>query len=328
MQKENGMKKLSLPLIVGMTFTSVATLAPIQSTLASDVTVYGKVNLSLNKVKQESKTPEADEWQLNSNASRLGIKGSHEIESNLKAIYQMEFEVAVDDGDTKDGNAFGQRNIYAGLESDFGTLIAGVHDTPLKNAQAKVDRFNDLPLADIKNIMEGEDRAKNIVMYTSPNLSGVSLAAAIILAEESGDDSADDGTSFSINYKNDFLTAAIAQNSDVDDQNTTRVVADFNLGDSNIGVLWQTAENASDSSIDEDSWLLSAQHKLGTYAVKAQYGQTDYSNNKEDTLMAVGLDKKLGKKSKVYAYYSAIEKDQGSLIADDQTLALGYELKF
>jgi len=323
------MKKRNLPLVVGMAFTSAATLSPVQSVLASDISVYGKVNLSLNKIEQESKTPEVDEWQLNSNASRLGVKGSHEIEEGLKAIYKMEFEVAVDDGDKKDGHAFGQRNIYAGLKGDFGTLIAGMHDTPLKMAQGKVDRFGDLPLADIKNIMEGEDRSKNIVMYTSSKMNGVSLTAAIIPGENSpDDDGVADGTSFSVNFKNDLLTAAIAQNGDVDGQDTTRVVADFNLGDSNVGLLWQTAEDSDDSSVDEDSWLLSAQHKLGAYVVKAQYGQTDYSDDDEDTLMTVGLDKKLGKKSKLFAYYSAIEKDQGSAVADDQTLAVGYEIKF
>lgn len=322
------MKKPNLSLVFGMSLTGATALLAAQSVLASDVAVYGKVNLSLNKVEQESKIPVIDEWQLNSNASRIGLKGSYAIEVSLKAIYQMEFEVAVDDGNTKDGNAFGQRNIFAGLEGDFGTLIAGVHDTPLKNAQGKVDRFNDLPLADIKNIMEGEDRAKNIVMYTSPKMNGVSLAAAIILAEAPSDDSADDGTSFSINYKNDFLTAAIAKNSDVDGQETTRVVADLNLDNTGIGVLWQAAENTDNSTIDEDSWLLSAQQKFGSYALKAQYGKTDYSNDDEDTLIAIGMDKKLGKKSKVYAYYSAIRRDEGNFIADDQTLALGYEVKF
>jgi len=318
------MNKASLPLVI----SAMAYVAsPVQA--ATDVSVYGKVNLSLNKIEQESKTPIVDEWQLNSNASRLGVKGSHEIEEGLEAIYKMEFEVAVDDGDKKDGHPFGQRNIYAGLKGQYGTLIAGMHDTPLKKAQGKVDRFGDLSLGDIKNIMEGEDRAKNIVMFTSPKYQGLSASLALIPGEDSPeDDGLADGTSFSINYKHDLVTAAIAQNSDVDGQDTTRIVADFTLGKTNVGLLWQTAEDSENASVDEDSWLLSAQHKWNTYVFKAQYGATSYSNDDEDTLAAFGVDKKLGKKSKIFTYYSAIRKESGASAADDKTLGFGYEIKF
>jgi len=323
------MKKRSLPLVVSIAFTSIASLSPLQAALASDVSVYGKVNLSLNKIEQESQTLEVDEWQLNSNASRLGVKGSHEIEDKLKAIYKMEFEVAADDGDKKDGHPFGQRNIYAGLKGQYGTLIAGMHDTPLKKAQGKVDRFGDLSLGDIKNIMEGEDRAKNIVMFTSPKYQGLSTELAIIPGENSAEeDGIADGTSFSINYMHDLLAAAIAHNGDIDGQDTTRIVVDFNLGKSDIGLLWQTAEDSDDSSIDEDSWLLSAQHKWNTYVFKAQYGATKYSDKIEDTLVAFGVDKKLGKQSKLFSYYSAIRKESGASAADDKTIGLGYEVKF
>ena len=58
----------------------------------ADVTVYGKANITLNKTEEQIKSPAVDEWQLNSNTSRLGVKGSHGLSNdnyNLKAIYQM-----------------------------------------------------------------------------------------------------------------------------------------------------------------------------------------------------------------------------------------------
>jgi hypothetical protein len=44
--------------------------------------------------------------------------------------------------------------------------------------------------------------------------------------------------------------------------------------------------------------------------------------------MALGADYKVGKKSKVFAYYSVIGKESGSSEADDATLGLGFEHSF
>ena len=92
-----------------------------------DGTIYGKVNVSV--VNQD--TGSSDEWKLNSNASRLGVKGKTEIADGLYAVYKAEFEVCVDDGDCK-GQTFTQRNIMGGIRGSFGTIWAGKHDTPTK----------------------------------------------------------------------------------------------------------------------------------------------------------------------------------------------------
>jgi len=324
------MKRIILP--IALTSTALA----VQNVHASStLEFYGKANLSVNQIEQESKSPLIDEWQLNSNASRIGVKGSQSLDSDsdekFEAIYKMEFEVAIDDGDNK-GETFKQRNIYAGLKGKYGTLIGGKFDTPVKKAQGKVDRFSDLPLGDIKNIMEGEDRVSNSIMYTSPTFKGFSGSFAAVPAEDSqsegGDDGLLDGTSISINFKNELVTAAIARNGDIDGQDTTRLVADFNLSNAKLGVMVQTAENADNSSIDEDSWLISGQQKIGTYTLKAQYGMTDYSNDNEDTILVLGVDKKMSKSSKIYTYYASVRKDEVSNIADDQTFGMGYEIKF
>ncbi len=301
---------------------------------APEFTVYGKANVTLNQVEDEAS--DSKEWQLNSNASRLGVKGSQEIDENLKAIFKMEFEVMVDDGkssESKGGDTFEQRNVYAGFQGGFGTLIAGRHDTPLKLAQGKIDRFNDQVQGDIKNYMEGEDRVSNIVMYTTPAMSGVSLTAALIPGEdapEGGESGISSGASYSVNYKNAWVKAALAHNNDVDSQDTTRLAADFSMGNTNIGLLAQNAEKSVDSSVDEDSILLSLQQKLaGGYALKAQYGQTDYSTDAKDTQIALGLDKKLSSKAKVFAYVASIEEDDGTdAVKEDARIAMGYAIKF
>ena len=169
-------------------------------------------------------------------------------------------------------------------------------------------------------------------MYTSPIMHGFSGSFAAVPAEDSqsddGDDSLFDGTSISINFKNEMVNAAIAHNSDIDGQDTVRLVADFSLNNSKLGFIYQMAEDADDSSVDEDSWLVSGQHKIGKYTLKAQYGMTDYSNDNEDTLAVLGAERKLSKTSKMFTYYASVRKDKGLSIADDQTFGLGYEIKF
>jgi len=316
----------------------------------SDLKLYGKANVSLNQADYES-TGE-DEWQLNSNASRLGVKGYADINDNLKAIYKMEFEVFVDDGNDGKDNAFKQRNIFVGLEGNLGRIIAGKHDTPLKLAQGKIDRFNDLPNGDIKNILPGENRVDNIVMYTTPNMDGFTATAAIIPGEDSEDngkdDSLADGKSMSLNFNNDTVTAAFAVEQDITskiideklEMDIIRAAVDVKLGIFKVGALYQTAEaTVSGDDLDADSFVLSTEASVGAdFILKAQYGMTEFdvSGDPELTQIALGVDKKLNKNTKLYAYYSTIESDSITIEVngvdindpEDATFGLGAEFKF
>ena len=78
-----------------------------------------------------------DEWALNSNASRLGIKGKTEISEGLEIVYQAEYEVCIDSGDCK-GQTFKQRNTFVGITKVVLAMVwAGKHDTPTKLSQKK-----------------------------------------------------------------------------------------------------------------------------------------------------------------------------------------------
>jgi predicted porin len=301
----------------------------------ADNTFYGKANLTLNDFKQQSSGAGVDEWQLNSNASRLGVRGTHAISDGFEAIYQLEYEVQIDDGKSvasKGKDTLEQRNSYLGLRGGFGEIIAGKHDTPMKLTTNRLDRFNDQVLGDIKNYMEGEDRLSNVVMYTSPTLKGFFARAAFIPAEDSAGSSGDgglaDGTSYSLNYSSQLLSAAIIRNTDVDSQDTTRAVADFTLGKTKLGGLWQEADK-TDGSASEDSWFISATHDLSTnWRLKSQYGNTDYGNGRKDTQSAIGVDRILNSDTIIFVNYIQIERDSPQLSDKDSSFAVGLELSF
>ena len=294
--------------------------------LAGDPKVYGKANLSLNQTDSGS----SDTWKLNSNASRFGIKGSFDASDSIKAIYKFEYETFIDDGDDGKENSnseFKQRNIYAGFQGGFGTIIAGNHDTPTKLAQGKIDRFNDLVLGDIKNVIQGENRAKNIIMYTTPKMNGLSATVAFVPGEEDNGD-VTDGVSAAISYKANGYSFTVAHDDgetiDSSVESLTRLVGEYKGDAFKLGALYQVADEGSN---DEDGFVLSGEYKLSNGLIlKGQFAQSD-DETKEITQTAVGVDYKLGKKSKVFSYYTNIETDTG-VTTDENTFAVGYEIKF
>lgn len=312
-------KILSLAIIIASVNTA--------SALAGDPKVYGKANLSLNQTDNGS----TDTWKLNSNASRFGIKGSFDATDSIKAIYKFEYETFIDDGDGDDGKSnnseFTQRNIYAGFQGSFGTIVAGNQDTPTKLAQGKVDRFNDLVLGDIINVIQGENRVSNIIMYTTPKMNGLSATVAFVPSEDDNGDISD-GISAAISYKTDAYSLSIAHDDgetiDSSVESLTRLVGEYKGDGFKLGALYQVADEGSN---DEDGYVFSGEYKLSNGLVlKGQYAQSD-DESTETTQTAVGVDYKLGKKSKLFSYYSNVEKDNGVSV-DANTFAVGYEIKF
>jgi predicted porin len=291
-----------------------------------DSTVYGKVNVSLVNADDGS----SDEWKLNSNASRLGVKGESEIAEGLSIVYKAEFEICVDDGDCK-GQTFGQRNIMAGIKGSFGTVWAGKHDTPSKLAQSKIDLFNDLE-GDIKNTFEGENRVSNIVAYSSPKINGFSSTVAMIPGEDAEGDNGGlaDGVSYSVSYQKDDLYLALAGDQDVDDQDLMRLVAQYKIDALKLGFMYQQNENTLGSK-DESGYFVSAAYKLDSaITLKAQFGsiEDDADGDKEETL-SLGADYKLAKSTKLYVFYTDnTDSEVGSADSENSAFGLGMEHKF
>lgn len=250
------MKKLLLAAVVATMGMSAAQAAP---------TLYGKVNVSVDSY-DDGKD---DKTEVNSNASRIGVKGEEKLTDQLAAIYQAEWEIDVDGGD----DVFKKRNIFAGLKwANLGTLKAGIMDTPFKDAAGGYrDVFNDYAHADIKEMMYGEERVENVIgIETDPKLMGGVVFALQAQQGESttettkytdgARDSIGDGISTSISYANkdlgfegviagnfksigDFAAVGIS-NAPAD---AIRVGGSFDLGKIGatglyLGAMWQTAE--------------------------------------------------------------------------------------
>lgn len=151
------MKKLLLATAVSALTINAVQAAP---------TVYGKLHVSIDNVDKfgATKADTDNVWEINSNASRIGVKGEEILTDNLKAVYLAEWQINTDG----DGTDLGQRNRFVGLKYDrIGTVKVGKFDSYLKTAQGKVDIFNDMNYLDITRIMAGENRPNNVIGFES-----------------------------------------------------------------------------------------------------------------------------------------------------------------
>lgn len=158
----------------------------------ADATVYGQANVSIDKVSNGATTSISNN-QLNSNQSRIGVKGSEDLGGGLSAIWQMEGTVAMDESGALSFN----RNTYLGLKSnDMGTALVGRHDTPYKISTRNLDVFADTAAdnrsgdgtgigAANRGLMSAHDlRLANVLAYISPSFSGMTVAVATVFGAE------------------------------------------------------------------------------------------------------------------------------------------------
>ena len=295
--------------------TAMASLAIAPFTAANgpiDGKVYGKINVAV----VNSDSGSTDTWKLNSNASRIGLKGSSQISEGLSVFYKTEFEVCVDDGDCK-GNTLGQRNIFAGIKGQYGSLLAGKNDTPTKQAQKKIDLFND-SVGDIKKTFAGENRMSNIIAYTSPKYGNFSASYAI-MPSEAVDGGLADSKSYSVNYKKDGLYVAVAADSNVKDADILRIVSEYKLDAWKLGFMYQ--EN---DTTNESGYFTSAAYKSDNITYKAQYGNNENDTEGSDkTTLSLGADFKLAKNTKSFVFFTDNESSSST-----KTFGLGLEHKF
>jgi predicted porin len=312
--------------------TAMASLAIAPFTAANgpiDGKLYGKINVTV----VNSDSGSTDTWKLNSNASRIGLKGSSQISEGLSVFYKTEFEVASDDGsndikkysintgtetvEVKDTSTFKQRNIFVGIKGQYGSLLAGKNDTPTKQAQKKIDLFND-SVGDIKKTFAGENRMSNIIAYTTPKYGNFSASYAI-MPSEADDGSLADSKSYSVNYKKDGLYVAVAADSNVKDADILRIVSQYKLDAWKLGFMYQ--EN---DTTNESGYFTSAAYKSDNITYKAQYGNNENDTEGSDkTTLSLGADFKLAKNTKSFVFFTDNESSSST-----KTFGLGLEHKF
>jgi len=299
-----------------------------QSVLAADVNVYGRADVSL----QSSDNGDGSFSEIKSNASRIGVKGTHELSEGLEVVYKAEFEVDIDG----DGDVFKARNQYIGLKGVFGEVLLGKNDSILKQSQGKTDLFSDLN-ADIKYLWVGENRLNNSLTYKTPKYNGFQLGATYQVENE-----VDGKDAFSVaafygdkKLKKSNVFASVAMDSEVKGKSkdgavkgyfdTVRATVQGKLAGVTLGLIVQNQENI-DTGEKMDGVMVSAKYKIGATTLKGQYQIADHKGGEKNTGITAGIDYKLAKSTKLYAFYTTFDIKTDN--RDEDYLAAGIQYNF
>lgn len=300
------MKKLLLATAVAALSVSAAQAAP---------TVYGKAFLTLdmqdgdtdvtkNGVTSSSDLNKEDtRSQLNSNASRIGFKGSEALTANTDLVYQLEYGVDVAENES---DQFKSRDTYMGLSNaQYGTLIAG--------RLTAVDDY-----VNYANVTEGgvlggnavqasfdAPRANNSFAYVSPNYDGMTFLAMYVMDEYDAVNFSVDAAGGKVPVTRDAFGVAAKYEPasqpvrggisyiQAGDFKVARVSGAFDVSPvATIGALYQMGDTGVDGLKKENTFTLSGEMKTATpwtaYAQGDMVQNYQYLDNSDLFRVVVG----------------------------------------
>lgn len=285
-------------------------------------TFYGAFKLSLNSIDDGNDS----NLTVSNNDSRLGIKGDHQLPDELKLIYQFEMEI-----DSTERNGFSSgRNSFVGIDSSFGKIMLGQHDTPLKKIRSHGAELFDDTIAGSRSIISAisgetgaklDDRAKNAVMYFSPKVNDTQLFVQYSTDTNPGDEVVDnndnDLTSVNVIHSSGPLYVGIGyQDKSEGDIEATRLGASYKFGQYQVGGIYESADAGDGNPLTRDAFVVNFRYNVSdsTWA-GIQYGQADNYDNSTDTgasNISVGVVHSIDKNTEFYVVASSTSNDDNA----------------
>ena len=234
------MKKLLLASAVAALSVSAANAAP---------TVYGKVFLSLDAV--DSDFTDSTDVELNSTASRIGLKGSEALTANTDVIYQLEYVVNPDQQLKSDGtkaDQFESRDTYIGFANNtVGTFKFGRNSSITDGINNVQQAFGGIQgtVPGLYGIADG-NRVDNSMIWTAPTAS-LPVELNLMASTEENHDDAGYGASVMFDQGTGY-TLAVAYTDALDaDAEVLRATATYDMAKTmgtplKLGVMYQQAE--------------------------------------------------------------------------------------
>jgi len=288
------MKKSALALAVAA--------ALVGSVAYADTTLYGsaRVSVDYNDV-DDFKSPHPnlksyltggeDYWDVWNNASRLGVRGEEDLGGGLAAIYQYEFGVDVTEGGNFVDKSY--RPKWAGLKGGFGAITLGTQWTPYYNVIGVGDIFNSSKSFN-RDAYLGSDyglRMDNSIIYTTPNLSGFSAQAMLVVNGTCPPNDPKNSTQLCRSIDaNNVLPENLSDNVDMWDIGLTYKNGPFFVGATYMALegpsfkpltITNPANNrkqpswTGDANPEGDQWGLAVGYNSGPFAVSLSYEDGD-----------------------------------------------------
>ncbi|OYY24897.1 MAG: hypothetical protein B7Y68_01985 [Thiotrichales bacterium 35-46-9] len=307
-------------------------------------TVYGKIETAVAQ-QDGIKTATGDASSLNvvSNSSRVGVKGSEDLGAGLKAIYQMEMAINMDNGAGGLGNTL--RDTFIGLNGGFGTVLLGKMDSPIKHAGRKYDLFRD-QIGNTRNILATandvdavDGRYGNTIAYATPKMGGFDARLAYVPGaaydreQNSKVNNKGDAYSAQLNFAAGAFDASLGY-INIGKTGTTpsvvggaalannfeavRLGAGYTFGSAKVVALYQNDNTAKAIGLNgtRDTFGLGGSYKVTSAGtIKAQVymasklGSSAALDKTGATLWNVGYDHAMSKNTTAYVSYALMDND-------------------
>ena len=282
----------------------------------SNVTVYGKVLMSINNVDDFAGDSDTV-MDSRRGFGAIGVKGSEDLGNGLTAMFQLEYGTEPAQADTFTG-----RDQWLGLKGDFGAVRFGAMSTNYKMSGSKLDPFwrTSLDSRDTGlmsslhsgNGEQGQGRATNTMRYDSPSFNGAKVVANYTL--DSGFDE-EDGYGIGLHYDQGPLFASVDYiNNGVDGEDDAwKLGAKYSMdafavyGHYEQGGLVSSFTGAGES--DANLWHLGGSFTMGSTMLYAAFGQGDDDAGTEYDSWTLAAKHNMSKRTSVYGGFARVDVD-------------------
>ncbi|PWV64513.1 porin [Plasticicumulans acidivorans] len=329
---------------------AVASALVAASAAHAETTLYGSARAGVTYTDPDKGK---SNWDVKNEASRLGVKGSEDLGGGLKAIYTYEFGVNIDGSST--GNPFNQRLSYVGLTGGFGTVQIGrMWSAPYVYVGSLTDVFNSASAGGTNigwdrlnstingntGTINGADRVSDVVAYITPNFSGFSGAAAVVMNGDGQNSSTNrediDAYDIAAGYTMGGLqVGASYRDFKALDYTQWTAGAGYKFGDFRVAATYSARDNGSDNvngkETDPSVWEALAEYTFGNNVIRAGYSSYDHDTKADDTdEWKLGYQYNLSKRTRLWVEY-ADESNAGSVKSsqyDTSWLSIGMRHDF
>lgn len=292
---------------------------------AQSVTLYGRVNLSVESQKADGQSMTV----VQDNRSRWGIKASEDLGGGMSAAVQLEAGFNADTGKAKDASTFWNRRSEVDLSGGFGTLRLGNFFSEAYFATADfVSNHNHDTGTSSDAFYAYIGNNANKVAYRLPTLvQGLSIEVSDSVKETGSTNTYD----LAVNYTNGGLNLGLGhEKAGAADQTAVRVF--YVLGDFGVGGYWQHDKNAWGVNGGRSNLRFSAMYTLGSSEFHVNLGSAgkvgDLANSSARQ-WTLAYNYNLSKRTKVYAFYTSVDDGAAKVYGGDfRSLALGMRHNF
>lgn len=220
----------------------------------SSVTLYGVADAGIGKIeagsglaKPENDASDKTEFisgsMMNNGTSRLGVRGVEDLGGGLKAGFQFETGLDLDNGAQTD-TAFWARQANVWLGGNWGTVKLGRQYTPSYLTTTTFELTGDALYSVLANTYKfaGTGRRTNSAFaYVTPNMGGFSAAVAFVSKNDLGTNK--NAWDLGLMYKNGPIGVGLSANKVANSKTNYQLGGKYNLGNFALAASYTQASD-------------------------------------------------------------------------------------